>query len=71
MKKILLSLTLVIGLNSLTYSQLSLNEIYSEPGCGTIGTTASDWFELYNGTANNINLLINSYDKKTMFFDCI
>lgn len=55
MKKFLLSLTLVVGLNTLSFSQLSLNEIYSEPNCGTIGTTASDWFELYNGTANSIN----------------
>ena len=56
MKKIFLSLTLVVGLNLFSYSQLSLNEVYSEPNCGTIGTTASDWFELYNGTANNINI---------------
>jgi hypothetical protein len=56
MKKIILSLTLVMGLLPAGYSQLSLNEIYSEPNCGVMGTTASDWFELYNGTANNINL---------------
>ena len=56
MKKIVLILAIMAGLNTAVHSQLSLNEIYSEPNCGTLGVDRTDWFELYNGTANAINL---------------
>jgi len=56
MKKFLFSLSFFIAISMVSYGQLSLNEFYTTPQCATAPAPNTDWFELYNGTGNPVNL---------------